>query len=159
MSYRTLISNNSLRSSFSTPHLHINNIYSIVCLTYILFDKRTAVSQATLDIGSAARQASRTASDTWSHSLSGWPSLTDSEENRKERASTMVSNDKDKIKLCCVKNCGLKKLNVALACLFLRGKMEDPFISMWNVQLEELIQKDTLKMGRSSSSISEIKVI
>lgn len=81
--------------------------------------------------------------------------MTDSEENRKERASTMVSNDKDKIKLCCVKNCGLKKLNVALACLFLRGKMEDPFISTleWNVQLEELIQKDTLKMGRSSSSI------
>lgn len=49
-----------------------------------------AVSHATLDMGSAARHASRTASDTWSQSLSGCPSLTDSEEKRKERASTMV---------------------------------------------------------------------
>ncbi len=37
-----------------------------------------AVSQATLDSGSCSRQASRMASETWSHSLSGWPSLTDS---------------------------------------------------------------------------------
>ena len=38
-----------------------------------------AVSQATLLIGSSAKQASRMASDTASHTLSGWPSVTDSE--------------------------------------------------------------------------------
>eukprot|EP00416_Gambierdiscus_australes_P009885 CAMPEP_0171126002 /NCGR_PEP_ID=MMETSP0766_2-20121228/112457_1 /TAXON_ID=439317 /ORGANISM="Gambierdiscus australes, Strain CAWD 149" /LENGTH=44 /DNA_ID= /DNA_START= /DNA_END= /DNA_ORIENTATION= len=37
-----------------------------------------AVSHATLLLGSPLRQASRTASDTWSQSLSGWPSFTDS---------------------------------------------------------------------------------
>ncbi len=37
-----------------------------------------AVSQATRALGSFAMSASRTASDTWSQSLSGWPSVTDS---------------------------------------------------------------------------------
>src|SRR5712692_4246634 len=36
------------------------------------------VSQATRAIGSFASSASSTASETWSHSLSGWPSVTDS---------------------------------------------------------------------------------
>ena len=40
------------------------------------------VSQATLDFGSCAKQASRIASETWSASLSGCPSLTDSEVNK-----------------------------------------------------------------------------
>lgn len=40
-------------------------------------------SQATLLSGSCSRQASRMASETWSQSLSGWPSLTDSEVERK----------------------------------------------------------------------------
>ena len=39
----------------------------------------SSVSQATRPSGSAARMASRTASDTWSAILSGWPSVTDSE--------------------------------------------------------------------------------
>ena len=56
--------------------------------------------------------------------------------------------------MLCVEKLWLEEVNVALVCLFLRGKMEDPFSYLeWNVQLEELIQKDTLKMGRSSSSI------
>src|SRR5215213_6502634 len=38
-----------------------------------------AVSQATRERGSCARNASRIASEIWSHSLSGWPSVTDSE--------------------------------------------------------------------------------
>src|SRR5205085_2634238 len=38
-----------------------------------------AASAATRLKGSCARMASSTASDTWSHSLSGWPSVTDSE--------------------------------------------------------------------------------
>lgn len=37
-----------------------------------------AVSHATLDHGSSARQASRMASEIWSAILSGWPSPTDS---------------------------------------------------------------------------------
>src|SRR5215217_4699995 len=37
------------------------------------------VSQATRERGSCAKKASRIASETWSHSLSGWPSVTDSE--------------------------------------------------------------------------------
>jgi len=37
-----------------------------------------AVSQATRDIGSFAIRASSTASETWSQSLSGCPSVTDS---------------------------------------------------------------------------------
>ncbi|XP_028081199.1 pectin acetylesterase 12-like [Camellia sinensis] len=41
------------------------------------------VSQATLLSRSCSRQASRIASETWSQSLSGWPSLTDSEVKRK----------------------------------------------------------------------------
>ena len=45
------------------------------------------VLERTLDIGSSVRQASSTASETWSASLSGWPSFTDSEENRKTRSS------------------------------------------------------------------------
>src|SRR5262245_51327590 len=43
----------------------------------------TSVSQATRLIGSVARQWSRTASDTWSATLSGWPIDTDSLVNRK----------------------------------------------------------------------------
>src|SRR5262245_42036821 len=42
----------------------------------------TTVSQATLASGSLVRIASRTASEIWSASLSGWPSVTDSEVNR-----------------------------------------------------------------------------
>jgi hypothetical protein len=42
----------------------------------------TKVSQATRPSGSTARIASRTASEIWSASLSGCPSVTDSEENR-----------------------------------------------------------------------------
>ena len=42
-----------------------------------------AVSQATFERGSTARQASKTASDTWSAILSGCPSPTDSEVKRK----------------------------------------------------------------------------
>uniref|UniRef100_A0A2P2J258 S-adenosylmethionine synthase n=1 Tax=Rhizophora mucronata TaxID=61149 RepID=A0A2P2J258_RHIMU len=41
------------------------------------------VSQATLLSLSCSMQASRMASETWSQSLSGWPSLTDSEVKRK----------------------------------------------------------------------------
>src|SRR5215813_5096947 len=40
------------------------------------------VSQATRDVGSCARQASSTESLTASHSLSGWPSVTDSDVKR-----------------------------------------------------------------------------
>ena len=47
----------------------------------------TRLRERTLDIGSSVRQASSTASETWSASLSGWPSFTDSEENRKTRSS------------------------------------------------------------------------
>src|SRR5215216_2562311 len=40
-----------------------------------------AVSQATRERGSCSRQASKTASEIWSHILSGCPSDTDSDEN------------------------------------------------------------------------------
>ena len=40
------------------------------------------VSQATWAVGSAARMSSRTASEIWSQTLSGWPSVTDSEVKR-----------------------------------------------------------------------------
>src|SRR5436309_5249624 len=46
----------------------------------------TRVSQATLPMGSSAMIASRTASEIWSASLSGCPSVTDSEVNRYRRA-------------------------------------------------------------------------
>src|ERR1019366_9119876 len=41
------------------------------------------VSQATRLVESSCRQASRMASEIWSAILSGWPSVTDSEVNRK----------------------------------------------------------------------------
>src|SRR5579872_7568962 len=41
------------------------------------------VSQATRLTGSSVRQASRMASEIWSAILSGWPSVTDSEVNKK----------------------------------------------------------------------------
>src|SRR5581483_168710 len=41
------------------------------------------VSQATRLTGSSRRQASRMASEIWSAILSGWPSVTDSEVNKK----------------------------------------------------------------------------
>src|SRR5439155_18067312 len=43
----------------------------------------TSVSQATRPAVSWDRTASRTASETWSATLSGWPSVTDSEVNEK----------------------------------------------------------------------------
>ena len=49
-----------------------------------------AVSQATRAFGSSRMIASRMASETWSHILSGWPSVTDSEVNRYWAASTML---------------------------------------------------------------------
>src|SRR5215510_14458972 len=42
----------------------------------------TRVSRATRALVSLARMASRTASEIWSAILSGWPSVTDSEENK-----------------------------------------------------------------------------
>src|SRR5580704_16765388 len=42
-----------------------------------------SVSSATRELGSSVRSASRTASEIWSHILSGWPSETDSDVNRK----------------------------------------------------------------------------
>src|SRR5438034_1377193 len=45
-----------------------------------------SVSQATRPPGSSARTASRTESEIWSAILSGWPSVTDSEEKENERA-------------------------------------------------------------------------
>ena len=41
-----------------------------------------AVSQATRASGSLSRMLSRMASEIWSHILSGWPSVTDSDVNR-----------------------------------------------------------------------------
>src|SRR6186997_1384030 len=41
-----------------------------------------AVSHATRAAGSTARMLSRMASEIWSHILSGWPSVTDSDVNR-----------------------------------------------------------------------------
>src|SRR3982751_557563 len=42
----------------------------------------TSVSHATRPYGSSLRTASRTASEIWSATLSGWPSVTDSDVNR-----------------------------------------------------------------------------
>ncbi len=53
-----------------------------------------AVSQATRAFGSSRMIASRIASETWSHILSGWPSVTDSEVNRYWAASTMLMGGK-----------------------------------------------------------------
>src|SRR4029077_11338479 len=44
-----------------------------------------AVSHATRACGSWASIPSSTASETWSHTLSGWPSVTDSDVSRNER--------------------------------------------------------------------------
>src|ERR1035437_8501787 len=49
-----------------------------------------AVSQATRAYGSLARMASRIASDIWSHILSGWPSVTDSDVKRYCGSSRML---------------------------------------------------------------------
>jgi hypothetical protein len=50
----------------------------------------TSVSQATRPSGSSAKTASRTPSEIWSAILSGWPSVTDSEVNRKSLADDSV---------------------------------------------------------------------
>jgi len=44
----------------------------------------TKVSAATRPVGSSFRMASRIASEIWSATLSGWPSVTDSEVKRNE---------------------------------------------------------------------------
>src|SRR5687767_1812352 len=49
-----------------------------------------AVSQATRAPESLARMVSRMASEIWSHILSGWPSVTDSEVNRYRGASRIL---------------------------------------------------------------------
>src|SRR6478752_10708485 len=53
-----------------------------------------AVSQATRAFGSSRMIASRIASETWSHILSGWPSVTDSDVKRYWGASTMLMDSK-----------------------------------------------------------------
>jgi hypothetical protein len=47
----------------------------------------TRVSQATRPFGSSARTASRTESEIWSATLSGCPSVTDSDVKENERAA------------------------------------------------------------------------
>src|SRR5947207_4217559 len=47
-----------------------------------------SVSQATRPSGSSRRTASRTVSEIWSATLSGWPSVTDSEVKRNSRVAT-----------------------------------------------------------------------
>src|SRR5581483_4850383 len=49
------------------------------------------VSHATRPCGSSLRIASRTASEIWSATLSGWPSVTDSEVNRRRYAISLGS--------------------------------------------------------------------
>jgi hypothetical protein len=49
-----------------------------------------AVSHATRAAGSTARMLSRMASEIWSHILSGWPSVTDSDVKRYWDASRML---------------------------------------------------------------------
>src|SRR6476661_7099141 len=46
-----------------------------------------SVSQATRPAGSSTRTASRTVSEIWSATLSGWPSVTDSDVKRNSRAA------------------------------------------------------------------------
>src|SRR6187401_2898502 len=46
----------------------------------------TSVSQATRPSGSSVRTASRIVSDSWSATLSGWPSVTDSDVKRYSRS-------------------------------------------------------------------------
>jgi hypothetical protein len=46
----------------------------------------TSVSHATRPLASSVRTASRTESEIWSATLSGWPSVTDSEVKENERA-------------------------------------------------------------------------
>src|SRR5262245_7956649 len=74
-----------------------------------------AVSHATRAWGAARMNASRIASETWSQSLSGWPSVTDSDVNRYCDASTMLVMDL----LCDVRAegiTGLPALHGALRC-------------------------------------------
>src|SRR5919201_4896127 len=49
-----------------------------------------SVSQATRPAGSSASTASRTASEIWSATLSGWPSVTDSEVARERDGVTAL---------------------------------------------------------------------
>src|SRR5216683_6336118 len=49
----------------------------------------TSVSQATRPFGSCLMTSSRTASEIWSAILSGWPSVTDSDVNRKLRKASL----------------------------------------------------------------------
>src|SRR3954451_11406408 len=53
----------------------------------------TSVSQATRPNGSSARTASRTPSEIWSATLSGWPSVTDSDVKRYSSSSKIVIRD------------------------------------------------------------------
>src|SRR3954449_3811517 len=50
----------------------------------------TSVSQATRPYGSSVRTASRTPSEIWSATLSGWPSVTDSDVNRNSLSANWV---------------------------------------------------------------------
>src|SRR5207247_10477161 len=49
----------------------------------------TSVSQATRPFGSCFMTSSRTASEIWSAILSGWPSVTDSDVNKKLRKASL----------------------------------------------------------------------
>ena len=63
----------------------------------------------TLEYGSALRHSSRTASDTWSASLSGWPSLTDSDENIKRRSSAdTLTRLADMSLMCCLSSASVR---------------------------------------------------
>src|SRR6185312_5289308 len=60
-----------------------------------------AVSQATRAFGSSRMIESRIASLTWSQSLSGCPSVTDSDVNRYSGASTMLVKNPSAARLGC----------------------------------------------------------
>src|SRR5437870_4304645 len=66
----------------------------------------TSVSQATRPFGSCFITSSRTESEIWSAILSGWPSVTDSDVNRKLRKASL--------KLILLQICGGQRLPTPL---------------------------------------------
>src|ERR1700749_5127144 len=69
-----------------TPRTSVwKSTYALVVISPAITTRPVAVrvSQATRLVGSSARQASRIASEIWSAILSGCPSVTDSEVNKK----------------------------------------------------------------------------
>src|SRR5271157_3724056 len=90
----------------TTPRTSVlKSTYALVVISPAITTRpvQVRVSQATRLAGSSRRQASRMASEIWSAILSGCPSVTDSEVNRKRLVGGKLVSPQDDFEPCVIR--------------------------------------------------------